>query len=169
MLFGSREWKMNNGSDTAKKMADFLVALSECGNVSRACEISGMSRLTAYRYRKARPKFADEWEKAKKIGAEALEDEAIRRAHEGVDDPVFHRGEPCGVVRRYSDTLLIFLLKGAMPEKYRDNSRLEMTGADGGPVEISDADRAARLAGLLALAQQRMSKANATDSESPPL
>jgi hypothetical protein len=29
------------------------------------------------------------------------------------------------IVKEYSDTLLIFLLKGARPERYRDNLRLE--------------------------------------------
>ena len=64
----------------------------------------------------------------KRIGAEALEDEATRRAAEGVDEPVFHQGAQVGTIRKYSDTLAIFLLKGAMPEKYRDNAKLELSG-----------------------------------------
>ena len=34
----------------------------------------------------------------------------------------------------YSDTLLIFLLKGLRPQKYRE--RYEHTGANGGPIAI---------------------------------
>ena len=56
------------------------------------------------------------------IGADALEDEAVRRAVDGVDEQVFYQGKACGVVRKYSDTLLIFLLKGRRPERYRDRS-----------------------------------------------
>jgi hypothetical protein len=37
----------------------------------------------------------------------------------------------------YSDTLLIFLLKGIRPEKYRE--RFEHSGPEGGPIEFSDA------------------------------
>jgi hypothetical protein len=48
-----------------------------------------------------------------------LEDEAVRRAYEGVERPVFQGGKQVGVVREYSDTLLIFLLKALRPEKYR--------------------------------------------------
>lgn len=38
----------------------------------------------------------------------------------------WHKGQPGGYVREYSDVLLIFLLKGLKPEKYRD--RLELKG-----------------------------------------
>lgn len=41
------------------------------------------------------------------------------------------------------------------PKKYGDKITTELTGADGGPVEISDTDRAARVAALMALAQSR--------------
>ena len=43
---------------------------------------------------------------------DALEAEARRRAVEGVRKPVFYQGVICGWVGEYSDTLLIFLLKG---------------------------------------------------------
>ena len=55
---------------------------------------------------------------------DALEDEAVRRAYEGVERAVTVAGQR-EIIREYSDTLLIFLLKGARPERYRDNLRLE--------------------------------------------
>ena len=40
---------------------------------------------------------------------------------EGVEEPTgWYKGEPGGFIRRYSDTLLIFLLKGLKPEVYRE-------------------------------------------------
>lgn len=39
----------------------------------------------------------------------------------------WYRGEPGGHVVEYSDTLLIFLMKGAMPDKYAD--RVQLRGA----------------------------------------
>ena len=52
------------------------------------------------------------------MAADILEDEVDRRAVEGVEKPVgWHKGKPGGYVREYSDTLLIFLLKGDRPEK----------------------------------------------------
>lgn len=59
-----------------------------------------------------------------------MEQEAFRRAVEGTEKPVFGSmgfrmgsGE-IGRVREYSDTLLIFLLKGARPEKYRERTEI---------------------------------------------
>ena len=105
---------------TAKKRQAFLAALAETANVLRSSEIARIARRTAYDWKAADSEFADAWERALDIGADALEDEAVRRAVEGVDEPVFYQGKACGVVRKYSDTLLIFLLKGLRPKKYRD-------------------------------------------------
>ena len=54
-----------------------------------------------------------------------LEDEARRRALQGVEKPVFREGRQVGTVTEYSDTLLIFLLKARRPEKFRDRARFE--------------------------------------------
>lgn len=142
---------------TTKKVA-FVAALSETCRVDKACDAVFISRQTAYAWREEDTEFAAAWEKALKIGVTALEDEAHRRAFEGVDEPVFWQGERIETVKKYSDTLAIFLLKAHAPEKYRDNSRVELTGADGGPVELSDADRQARVLGIAALAAARNKK-----------
>lgn len=140
---------------TPEKEIAFLAALAATCSVTRACEATGLGRRTAYEWRAADPSFAARWEEAKRIGAEALEDEAHRRAFEGTDEPVFYKGDECGTVRKYSDTLAIFLLKGAMPDKYREKTSMELTGANGGPVQISDTERAAKIAAILASAQAR--------------
>jgi hypothetical protein len=62
------------------------------------------------------------------MGADALEDEANRRAREGVERPVYQGGKFVGAIREFSDTLLIFLLKGLKPEKFRENSHIEHSG-----------------------------------------
>jgi len=74
-----------------------------------------------YLWKSQDAEFAAEWDRFLVMGAEILEDEAIRRAREGYDEPVFYQGQMTGTIRKYSDTLLIFLLKGAMPAKYREN------------------------------------------------
>jgi hypothetical protein len=68
-------------------------------------------------------------------GPEQVRAEIRRRAIDGVDEPVFHNGEVCGQVRRYSDRLLALMAKANLPE-YRDTARVEVTGADGGPVSV---------------------------------
>lgn len=108
---------------TPEKKAAFCAALATTGgNVSRACQAIEIARQTAYEWRDEDPEFAAAWDKWKSIGLEALEDEAMRRALEGTDRPVFHQGIECGTIREYSDTLAIFLLKGGMPEKYRERT-----------------------------------------------
>ena len=52
-------------------------------------------------------------------------------------------------------TLAIFLLKAHAPEKYREKTSMELTGANGGPVQISDTERAAKIAAILASAKAR--------------
>ncbi len=111
---------------TPERRAALLTALvTTGGNISRACKAVDITRMTAYRWVDEDPAFAKEWERAKAWGAEELEDEMRRRAFEGSDRPVFHLGVQCGTIREYSDTLGIFLLKGAMPDKYRERAEIK--------------------------------------------
>jgi hypothetical protein len=122
---------------TAKKRQLFLEVLAKTGNVSQAAEAIGVRRQTAYEHRAADPEFAKAWEAALEIAADALEAEAWRRAVDGVDEPVgWFKGEAGGTVRKYSDTLLIFLLKGARPHKYRETIRQEIANAPGESLAI---------------------------------
>jgi hypothetical protein len=71
------------------------------------------------------PSYPTRFVQAQERAARALEDEAVRRAHEGVRRPVTHKGkqvyiggEPLYEVE-YSDRLLMFLLEAYNPEKFR--------------------------------------------------
>lgn len=119
---------MSNSNRTPERAAAFCAALAETCNVGKACEAIGIGRTTAYEWRDADETFAQMWDAALKVGVSVLEDEATRRGHDGVDEPVFHQGQQCGTIRKYSDTLLIFLLKAHNPEKYRENSKVEIAG-----------------------------------------
>lgn len=99
----------------------FIDALSTSGVVSTACKVAGIHHSTAYDERRRNEAFAASWDTALVGAVEGMEQEAWRRAVQGNDEPVFQRGEQIGMVRKYSDTLLIFLLKANKPEKYRDN------------------------------------------------
>ena len=116
-------------------MKGFLAALRDTANVRLACDAVGIARTTAYDRRNSDERFAADWERTLEEAADLLEEEARRRAHAGWDEPVFGRlpgkdaGEgEIGAVRKYSDTLLIFLLKGARPEKYRERSDVRHSG-----------------------------------------
>ena len=129
--------KKTTAKATPKKREEiFLSALAECGNVTHAARLAGWDRCYLYRKRQNDEAFAAAWKEAAVIGVAALEDEARRRGYEGWDEPVFHKGEECGTVRKFSDTLLIVLLKAHRPEKYQERRQVEHTGKDGKPIEV---------------------------------
>lgn len=105
-----------------KKRA-FIAAYAECGTITRAAEIAGIDRKTHYDWIKEDLDYVKACEVAYEQAGERLEQEARRRAVEGTKKPVFYQGKECGVTTEYSDTLLIFLLKGAKPEKYQERIR----------------------------------------------
>jgi hypothetical protein len=87
-----------------------------------------------YKWRAADVELAAAWDDALEAGTDLLEDEALRRAKDGYDEPRFYEGEVCGHVRKYSDTLAIFLLKARRPEKYSDKVTATRQGVGGGPI-----------------------------------
>lgn len=112
----------------------FLKALSDGGVVRHAAEAAGVSKNTAYRERERDSAFAEAWDDAIDDAADVLEVEARRRAILGVEKVTYVRsgtddkGRPVftqQTIREYSDTLLIFLLKGMRPEKFRDGYDLK--------------------------------------------
>lgn len=103
----------------------FLAALALTGNVTKAAKAVKKDRATVYRYRKESKEFAQMWDEAMEEAADLLESEARRRAVTGTLEPVFHKGVKVGAVRKYSDTLLIFLMKGARPDKYADRHKVD--------------------------------------------
>ena len=54
-----------------------------------------------------------------------------------MEEPVFYQGEVVGSVRKFSDTLLMFLLKGNRPDKYKDRVSKEIAGKDGGAIQVN--------------------------------
>jgi hypothetical protein len=98
----------------------FFAAFSEVGNVKEAAKLAGVSRMTVWRHKTSDPDFAKKFADAEQEAMDVLEREAWRRATEGTDEPVFYKGDQCGTIKRYSDNLLMFLLRGGRPEKYRE-------------------------------------------------
>ena len=117
-----------------ESMSRFLKTFAKLGNVTMACEQTNVGRRTHYEWL-TDPEYAAAFEAAKDEATERLEFEARRRATVGVGNPVFHNGVEVGTTRRYSDTLLIFLLKALKPEKYRERFDHRLSGKDGGPIE----------------------------------
>jgi len=111
----------------------FLAAYAQTGVILTAAKATGISRETHYEWLKKDETYPERFEQAKEDSIDVLEQEAIFRATEGLRKYKFHQGEPIldengnhyYEVER-SDTLLIFMLKGKRPEKYRDNFKGEV-------------------------------------------
>ena len=111
---------------SVKRDGEFFDALATGVPVQAALNVSGYKRETVYNWRRDNESFRNQWENATSQAREAMEAEADRRGVEGTLKPVFYRGEQCGEIREYSDTLLMFRLKALAPDKYRENSKQEI-------------------------------------------
>jgi hypothetical protein len=162
----------------------YLAALREIPVIRHACEAAGIDRTTVWRLRKDDEAFAEAEEAAMEEGVDRAEKEAFRRGIVGFEEPVIDKGrvayryeryeeedvngikqekwrmcldengQPIPLtVRKHSDAILALVLKGRRKKVYAD--RTELTGAEGAPVIIDETAKAARVAQLLALAQQR--------------
>jgi hypothetical protein len=116
---------------TPKKEA-FLAAYAVTCSISGAAKAARINRGTHYDWLQADPEYKAKFERAQEDAVQALEDEAIRRAYHGIEKPLTVAGKR-ELIREYSDTLLIFLLKGLRPAKYGERydvavSRVERRG-----------------------------------------
>lgn len=105
--------------------------------------------------------YREAFQAADEAHVDKCEAELHRRAYVGLNKPVIYQGalqyEPkrdaAGAVKRdkkglpvlsdqpltikeYSDVLLMFHLKAKRPERYRDNSAVQLSGPGGAPIAI---------------------------------
>jgi hypothetical protein len=148
------------------KKGAFLAAYVRTASITKAARAAKIERQLHYRWLNDDPAYPKEFEAAQREAAQILEDEAIRRAHEGIVKPLVYKGrftyktrpkrdengEPIRVdgrvqmeeygaplaIREYSDGMMMFLLRGFMPAKYRENASLELSGPGGGAIPLSD-------------------------------
>ena len=107
---------------TPQRQLEFIRALADTGCVQTAAQAVGMSPKSCYRLRNS-PEgvpFAAAWDAALPYAARHLLDLAFDRAIHGSDEPVFDKeGRRVGRRMRQNDRLLMFLLRGFMPERFR--------------------------------------------------
>jgi hypothetical protein len=136
---------------TKARREHFLQALAGTGSVTAAVTMSGTSRSRVYDLRKADPTFAADWDEAEEIAADRLEDVARRRAVDGVPEPLVSAGkivrdddgQPMAI-RRYSDALLLALLRAHRPPRRERSVRFTL------PALRSAADAAGAMASITA-------------------
>lgn len=119
------------------KRAYLYAIVVAAGNSRKACERLQISRSTPWVWETTDPEFAALLKIARRMAADVLESEAVRRAYEGVEEPVFYQGEQCGAVRKYSDSLMQTLLKANAPDRFKDRWEGEVTGPGGGPIQAA--------------------------------
>lgn len=107
------------------KFLNFYIAY---GTIGKAALKIGIERQTHYDWLNNDDSYAAAFAKARRMAADLLEEEAWRRAVDGDERPIFHKGAKVGSVRHYSDALLTLLLKGAKPEVYKDRVENEIVG-----------------------------------------
>ncbi len=105
---------------TARTRKRFLEFLESTGHVLRSAAAAGACIRAFYNWRDDEPEFAADWEAALERAVDRLEDEAFRRALEGVEMPVYYQGKPVGTVSKFSDRLLMFLLTKLRARRYQD-------------------------------------------------
>lgn len=123
-----------SGEKRSEKRYDVICqTFAAGGSIRMACEAAGISRQTITNWRKADPEFDQRCKDAIEDGIDLLEDEAKRRAVDGVDKGIYFQGDRIATEKVYSDSLLTTMLR-AHRAKYR-TSAFELSGPNGGPQE----------------------------------
>jgi len=121
-----------------KKIDTFLIAYRETGNKSLAASMAGVSTVTIGQWGRYYPQFKMCLELVKEQVIDDLEQEARRRAFQGVLEPTgWYQGQPGAYVKRYSDNLLMFLIKAHRPQ-FRDTTQAQGSGGVAVQVNVTD-------------------------------
>lgn len=114
-----RETKRHDGW-TEERQRRFIEALADTGSVSAACKAVDMSTVGAYQLRRQHgaDSFREAWAAALDLGVQRLEDIAMERALNGVEEPFYAYGNLIGTRRKYNDRLLMFMLRNRAPERF---------------------------------------------------
>ena len=107
----------------------FLSSLRDTGSLRKACAAAGITRGAVLKYMEQDTGEAEEfklnYDHAIGDFNDSLEEAAYKRAVEGTETPVYNKlGEIVGYKTDFSDTLLVKLMEGNMPEKYGKKLKL---------------------------------------------
>jgi hypothetical protein len=117
---------------TLARRARFLERIALGWSVTDGAKAVGVTPRTIYDHLSADGPFRAEYEHAVEVGSDVLEDEARRRAVDGVsrERGIYHQGKVVGtyVETEYSDRLLMFLLKARRPLRFRESVDVRHSG-----------------------------------------
>lgn len=114
---------------TAAKRESFIALLYEGRSVSFACEAVGLARSFVYDLKDRDAEFRKDWTDAQLLGhkhrCDKIEDTMFQRAMEGFVEETKRNGKVIKSVTKVDNGLLIELARGHMPEKYRQNHKVQ--------------------------------------------
>ena len=117
------------GVDTTRQNKEaFIAAFIQVGTVTHAAKEAGIARSLIYQWLEKDRDFVAAYDDAIGQRNDLIEAELHRRAITGIQKPITWQGQITGHYTEYSDTLLIFMAKGAMPDKYRERIETKHTG-----------------------------------------
>lgn len=114
---------------------------SNCGDLYGACRHVGVSLIFVRTWMKDDPQVREAIIEAERVGALALQSEAIRRAVQGDEKAVYFKGAVVGYEYPKSDGLLQTLLKGRLSDVYGKEAEGGIT-INGGQAQINIMPRA---------------------------
>lgn len=150
-------------SRTIDKKPAFLAAFVACASLTEAAKACGIDRSNHYDWLREDKAYAEAFAAARQQAGDTLKDDAVEWVRRGIFEPLVYQGQfqfaqrpvldaegkptgatenygsPLGIYRR-SEGLMHRLLRAFLPDEFGDRSALELTGKDGGPVEVSLAE-----------------------------
>jgi len=137
--------KSKKNESFLKKRA-FIAAYRTTASVHAAGRAAKIRPELHYQWLKSDAVYRLAWETVQDQAAQTLEDEAVRRAVEGVKRVRTHQGRPIKIGRKtlydteYDSQLMTLLLKRYRPALYRERTETQVTGS----LEIIDRLQAGR-------------------------
>lgn len=126
----------------AGDMLAFLTKYRESCLLVESAKAAGVSLRLIKAWRGEFSVFDDMCSDIQDVIVDVAEDELYKRAVLGEEKGIYHQGALVDTVKDKSNDLLKFMLTANRP-KYKAKSEVAMTGADGGPIQIEDANMAA--------------------------
>ena len=118
--------KGGNVKFTNTKRKKFLEILEKTGNISTAAAWVGVHRDTVYKAISRDENFAQRVEISKGRSLAKMEEAAIMRGVDGIDEPIIANGEIIGYKKKYSDKMLEVLMKANDPDRYGGKQQTEI-------------------------------------------
>lgn len=147
-------------SYTPEKAEAILAQLREGVSLSRICRAPDMpDRNTVHNWVKNQPGFRAAYEEARDLGFDAIADDVMEIAdeteHDTIETKLGPRANAEWIARSKLRVWTRLQLLEKWSHRYRNQQGIQLSNANGGPVEFTDAAAAAKIASLLALARAR--------------